>query len=262
MSDPVNKRERTRVPQPKGFGGRVLSVLLAMFAFSYQGYAGETGARRYVDFSVSQAQKTFAVISKSTVQKDLHLTAGQLTNIAVFKNKPLKEIPSITNLVAQAKAANNSDRREIVVEELKQYDQYLLTSLSNVLTASQSKRLQEIIWQVDGLKSLNNNHELATALNLSDDQLGQVRDMFAFYGPILKPLYQRLGRQMIAGLSGDETFKERTKQVESLSDAVTIIEKERDRDLYRILTTAQKEKWRDLVGKPVHIQWTLELWNE
>ena len=47
-----------------------------------------------------------------------------------------------------------------------------------------------------------------------------------------------------------------------LSEAVTIIEKERDRDLYRILTTAQKEKWRDLVGKPVHVQWPLELWNE
>jgi len=75
---------------------------------------------------------------------------------------------------------------------MKQYDQYLLTSLSNVLTASQLKRLQEILWQVDGLKSLNNNHELATALNLSDDQLGQVRDVFAFYGPILNPLYQRL----------------------------------------------------------------------
>jgi len=48
----------------------------------------------------------------------------------------------------------------------------------------------------------------------------------------------------------------------SLSDAVTIIEKERDRDFYAILTTAQKEKWSDLVGKPVHIQWPLELWNE
>jgi hypothetical protein len=67
---------------------------------------------------------------------------------------------------------------------------------------------------------------------------------------------------MIAGLSGDETLKERTKQVESLSDAVTIIEKERDRDLYHILTIAQKEKWRNLVGKPVHIQWPLELWSE
>ena len=214
--NPVNKRERTRVPQPKGFGGRIRFVLLVIFAFLYQGYAAETGARRYVDFALSQEQKTVAVISKPVVQKDLHLTAGQLTNIAVFQNKPLKEIPSITNLVAQAKAANNSDRGEIVVEELKQYDQYLLTSLSNVLTASQSKRLQEIIWQVDGLKSLNNNHELATALNLSDDQLGQVGDVFAFYEPILNPLYQRLGRQMIAGLSVDETLKERTKQVESL----------------------------------------------
>jgi hypothetical protein len=262
MSDPVNKRERTRVPQLKGFGGRILSVLLVMFAFSYQGYAAETGARRYVDFSLSQEQKTFSVVSKPVVQMDLHLTAGQLTNIAVFQHKPLKEIPSITNLLAQTKAANNSDRREIVVEEMKQYNQYLLTSLSNVLTASQSKRLQEIIWQVDGLKSLNNNHELATALSLSDEQLEQVRDVFAFYEPILNPLYRRLGRQMIAGLSGDETLQERTKQVESLSDAVTIIEKERDRDLYRILTTAQKEKWRDLVGKPVHIQWPLELWNE
>lgn len=262
MSDPVDKGKRTRLSQPKGFGRRKLSILLVIFAFSYQGYTAETGARRYVDFSVSQAQKTFAVISQSTVQKDLHLTAGQLTNIADFKNKPPKEIPSITNLLAQAKAADNSERRKIVDEELKHYDQYLLTSLSNVLTASQSKRLQEIIWQVDGLKSLNNNHKLAIALNLSDEQLGQVRDVFAFYGPMLNPLYQRLGRQMIAGLSGDETLKERTKQVESLSDAVTTIEKERDRDLYRILTPTQKKEWSNLLGKPVHIQWPIELWSE
>jgi len=247
--------------QPRGFGRRILSFLIITFALSYQGYAVETGARRYVDFSLSQEQKAFAVISNSAVQKDLHLTAEQLTNIAVFKHKPLKEIPTITNLVAHAKVANNSERRKIVDEELKQYDQYLLTSLSNVLTANQSKRLKEIIWQVDGLKSLNNDYELASALSLSDEQLGQVRDVFAFYEPILNPLYRRLGRQMIAGLSGDETLKERTKQVESLSDAITIIEKERDRDLYAILTAAQKEKWHNLVGKPVHIQWPLELWE-
>lgn len=250
-------------PQHKRYWGRVFYLLLAILTFLYQGYAAETGARRYVDFFFfSRQQQTFAVISKREVQKDLHLTAEQLTNIAVLKNKPLKEIPGVTNLVMEANTTNNSDRSKIVAEKLKLYDQFLLTSLSNVLTASQLKRFQEIIWQVDGLKSLNNNNELATALNLSDEQLGQVRDVFAHYEPILNPLYRRLGRQMIAGLSGDETLKERAKQVESLSEAVTIIEKERDRDFSAILTTAQKEKWRDLVGKPVHIEWPLELWSE
>jgi hypothetical protein len=67
---------------------------------------------------------------------------------------------------------------------------------------------------------------------------------------------------MVAGLSADESLKDRTEQVQSLSDAITIIEKERDRDLYAILTVAQREKWRSLVGRPLQIQWPVEVVHE
>ena len=115
------------------------------------------------------------------------------------------------------------------------------------------------MWQVDGLKSLDKNSQLATALSLSDEQVGEVKGVFALYEPILSPLYRRLGRQMVAGLSADETVQGRQEQVKSLAGAITVIEKERDRDLHDILTPVQREKWQRLIGRPLQIQWDLEL---
>jgi hypothetical protein len=264
MRSHLQMREQSRMSaKSRGFGIHMLTILFTTLVFVSQGCASEPSARLYVDFSgISQEQKEFAVIARPEVRTDLHLTSEQLTKIAAFKHTPIKEIPAITNMAARSEGAAESDRRKIVEEKLRLYDQYLLTSLSNVLTAPQAQRLREIIWQVDGLKSLQKDHLLVSDLGLSDDQVGQVRDVSLFYEPILNPLYRRLGRQMVAGLSADESLKDRTEQVQSLSDAITIIEKERDRDLYAILTVAQREKWRSLVGRPLQIQWPVEVVHE
>jgi hypothetical protein len=223
--------QRLRPAESRSLGLRTFTILSVTLALVSQGFASEPSARLYVDFSgISQEQKAFAIIARPEVQKELHLTSEQLTKITAFKQVPMKEIPAITNMSARSEGVAESDRHKIVEEKLKLYDQYLLTLLSNVLTAPQAQRLQEIIWQVDGLKSLQKDQLLVSELGLSDEQVGQVRDVFHFYEPILNPLYQRLGRQMIAGLSADESLKGRTEQVQSLSDAITIIEKERDRD--------------------------------
>jgi hypothetical protein len=236
----------------------VLSVLVTLTPLEQKCVAGE-GGRLYVDFCTTQVQKTMAVISKAEVQKDLLLTTNQLARITAFRQQRPKDIPVLTNLLAQAKIADKANRKRIEDEIWKRADDYLLNSLTNVLTADQSKRLQEIMWQVDGLKSLDKDHQLATALGLTHEQVREVKDVFALFEPVLSPLYRRLGRQMIAGLSADESVQGRKEQAESLAGAITVIEKERDRDLYTVLTPIQREKWRDLIGRSLQIQWDLEL---
>ena len=233
-------------------------ILFVVFPLFAQQCVAEQGARMYIDICVTPVQKTMTVISKTEVQKDLQLTTNQLAKITAFRQQRPRDIPALTNLLAQAKASGKANRKKIDDEIWKRVDEYLLNSLSNVLTASQSKRLQEIMWRVDGLKSLDKDHQLVVALGLSDKQVGEVRMCLLFYEPILNPLYRRLGRQMVAGLVADETLQDRNEQVESLACAITAIEKERDRDLHDILTPVQREKWQQLIGRPLQIQWDLE----
>ena len=237
------------------------SILLVTFIlFSHRSTAAEEGARLYVDFSMAQAKKIFQVVSKPEVQADLQLTTNQLAKITACRQQEPKDIPYLTNLLSQSKASKNKeDRKKISNEIWDKLDEYQLNSLFEILSVIQSNRLQQIVWQVDGLKSLKHDHILSAALGLTDEQVGQIRDVFTFYEPILSPLYQRLGRQMIAGLSADETLQGRQEQVQSLIGAVSAIEKERDRDLYRTLTLTQRETWQRLIGRSISLHWEPEL---
>jgi hypothetical protein len=230
-------------------------------AFPYFNHACNAGesARLYVDFSVNQVQKMMAVISRTEVQKDLRLTSKQLAEIKNFRQKRPKDIPSLTNLLVEFKAATGAEKKTIDDEISQKIDGYLQNSLSNVLLPDQSQRFQEIMLQVDGLKSLKQNQKLENLLNISNEQTGEIRDTFALYEPILTPLYRRLGRQMIAGLSGNETIRGRKEQVMSLATAITIIEKERDRDFNDILNAQQNETWKHLLGRRLQIHWPLEV---
>ena len=237
----------------------VFPALMWIFLLLGQRCAGNGGPRQYVDLSVTQVQKIMAIVSRTNVQEDLHLTTTQLAEIAAFRQRQPKEIPALTNLLAQVKVADKENRKRLEDELWKRVDEYLLASLSNALTRTQSARLQEIVWQVDGLKTLDNSKQLETALGLSQEQVKQVRDVFAFYEPILTPLYRRLGRQMVAGLSADETVESRKDQVSSLTGAITAIEKERDLDLRYALTPEQREVWHHLIGRPIELHWEPEL---
>ena len=117
----------------------ITSILFVTFALFGQRCVAEEGARLYVDFCVTQVQKTMAVISKTEVQKDLQLTTNQLAKITAFRQQRPKDIPALTNLLAQAKASDKVNRKKIEDELWKRVDEYLLNSLSNVLTADQSK---------------------------------------------------------------------------------------------------------------------------
>jgi hypothetical protein len=228
--------------------------VIALFALT--SVHAQDGARLYVDFTRTQTKKAFGIVSKPEVQNELQLTTNQVAEITACERQEPKDIPALTNLLSQSRASTNVEERKRISAQLwTQFEDRRLNCLLSLLSASQSNRFQQIVWQVDGLRSVQHDQALAVRLGLSQEQVGQVRDAIAFYEPILNPLYHRLGRQMIAGLSGDETAESRREQVESLAGALVAIEKERDRDLKRILTLSQRDLWQQLLGKPLSLHW-------
>jgi hypothetical protein len=223
--------------------------------------AAQEGVRRDVRirFYDSPWMITYNVLGKPRVRRELRLTSAQLAELKALDNLDTKDVPGLTNLVAQAKTADPATRPAIRAEEQKLWDAFCLGSVSNILTGAQRKRLQQIIWQVDGIRSMDRDPRVAAALALTDEQLEDVKEVNALFDPIVDPLRHRLGRQMIAGVGGDETMRGREEQVVALAKALIILEKERDRDLYGILSPNQRELWRRLLGKAIRLQWPLDV---
>jgi hypothetical protein len=228
--------------------------------FAMMAVHAQDEARLYVDFTKTQSQKAFRIVSKPKVQNELQLTTNQIAEITACERRQPKDISALTNLLAQSRASTNvEDRKRISGQLWAQFAEWQFNCLLSALSPAQSNRFQQIMWQVDGLKSLQHDQTLVVRLGLSQEQIGQVRDALTFYQPILDPLYRRLGRQMIAGLSGDETAESRREQVQSLVGALMAIEKERDRDIRRILELHQRDIWQQLLGRPLRLHWEPQL---
>jgi Spy/CpxP family protein refolding chaperone len=231
----------------------IVFLLITMFSMTLDGQeAPKSGARLYVDLFTIPAQKLFNIISKKVVQEELNLSDKQKKLIVTLQNKSPDEIPGISSEDAQY-----SD--EIMNKEMEQYSQYLISALYKTLTPSQTERFQQIIWQVDGLKALHADKQLQNDLNLSHKQIAEIMNSLASYDLKLTPLYRRLKREMIAGLSSDETLPGRKAKANSLAEQIILIEVKKDNDLYEILTPPQKRKWVQLQGIPIQIKWELEL---
>jgi hypothetical protein len=236
-----------------------LLALLLLCAPCIAASPANDDARLYVDFTqvqaTTQSAKFLIVLSKAEVRKDLQLTDDQIAKIADIGKTPMTAVPAVAALLAQAKAADRAQRFKLNVEAMNQYEQYLVHSESEILTTAQSKRLQQVMWQVDGLKALGWDHDLTAAVGVSSGQLAELANTLAEFRPVLVPLYRRMGRQSIAGLSGEETMNERTQEVERLSQAIVLIEKQQEYELFSALTPAQRDQWARVTGKPIRITW-------
>ena len=214
-------------------------------------------ARLYVDLSLSQAEKVFDIVSKTTVQRELRLSHEQMRALESLPNEAVPENWS----------SNTKNRREgadgpedgSVEDPDERYFEFLSTSIHQLLTSSQASRLQEIVWQVDGLKSLRDDRVLCRAMNLSPEQDKEVASVFTFYDSQLNPIYKRLRAQMITSLSPDENIEEAEKNVNTWSAHITMFEKERDEALYSILTNSQKRQWTQMLGIPIQIKWNISV---
>lgn len=230
-----------------------LGLVVVGFAFACISYA-EEGGRLLVDVHPSRAEKIIAVLARPEVQVDIHLRHDQMAQIDKMFQQPMKTIPGVSNLLDRTASGSGCADGRNVEELFSTLDAYHLLSLSNILTAVQIQRLQEILLQVDGLKSLR-DVSFSASLELTASQKDDLKDVFGSYESLLSHLYKRLLRQQIAGLRGDETIEARNEEVRSLVRVITAIEKDRDRDLEAILTDVQKQQWSNLLGSPLNIQW-------
>ncbi len=207
------------------------------------------GARMYVDLTPVPAGKIMGLISKETVRSDLHLSGQQVKRINDLLQNGTPD---------DAEPASASSHGQEVDED-QRYFQYLETSLHKVLTPAQNARLNEIMLQVDGPKSLMDSSELKTSLALSEEQRKKVGYVFSEYAPKLHPLYDLLNAQMLTSLTPQQTARDAKTNAAALAKSILALEKQRDHDLYEIFTPAQMVKWTQMQGKPIEIHWDISI---
>lgn len=213
-------------------------------------------ARLYVDLIPNRGSKVNDLISKDPVMRGLHLSAQQLQALKKLRNDPMPDnwSPDTNDTSKMSSPAKLSN-----LDEDQLYFEYLFTSIIRLLTPSQAARLQQISWQVDGLKELRDDMDLRKAINLTSVQDKNVADVLETYDPKLKNLYKWLNAQLITSLSPTQSHEEAERNASAWSGSITELEKKRDQGLYSILTEKQKAKWAEAIGAPVQIKWDISV---
>ena len=204
-------------------------------------------------------KKTFAVLMRPEVQRDLLLSSEQIEKIVEIKSRNPKRIPAISNEIATAEPAATPEKR--LQREYKiagRIDSFREQNYYAILSAVQSNRLEQIMIQVRGLKVTLSKPLLAVVLSISPSQSNTFNQVITNYEPKLDPLYQRLHRQSLSGLSPGESLEKRSSEVTNLVDSICSIETARETELTAVLAPDQLSTWLKLKGVPLQIQWSYD----
>jgi Spy/CpxP family protein refolding chaperone len=157
------------------------------------------------------------LLRQKSVQKELDITPEQATKIKEFTQAE-------SEAARKAKDLGPEERKEAFRRLEKENKEFLAKTCS----AKQNKRLQQITMQFAALTHLT-SPELVKELNLSDEQVGKLKDL------------QKEARKELAALLKDREGR-KEKFAKHREDTRTKI--------FVILVDEQKAKVRELVGAP------------
>lgn len=233
----------------------VLCFLLGL-CFSCSVKTSNGRNRPYADLCMSQCDLVFLLLSQREIQNDLGLSVDQLAAVETIRKQDLKAIPNVTNTLASARNPKGQEEHaNIILEAGEQIDQYRLSGLSGIINRGQSDRLRQIVRQVEGVASLRGDSEAWVYLGLSAEQREKVKAACDVYSKKRRDIVHHLGRQMIAGLSRDETLADREKELKRLSRDTRALDADLDSRLSDLLNSEQRAKWDSLQGRPLNIEW-------
>lgn len=238
------------------------ALLLMTGACQFLEAAGDAAgsARLYVDLFMSPTDKILAVSQMPLVQTELGLEPRQMLSIEAIRNEPADKIPAAADLIQKARKAAKEGIRGESIELLDKMsvavDDWRLATLDTILSDVQRKRLQELMYQVDGLNGLCRKGRLAEMMELSPSQVRAVDVVCSKYDPVLDFMYHRLNRQRIAGLSVDETMDDRRANLRCWFTVTADTERLKEEELFSVLSDTQLRIWRALCGAPLVIEWT------
>jgi Spy/CpxP family protein refolding chaperone len=159
------------------------------------------------------------LLSQKSVQEELKLTEEQIKKVQETQTKQRESFQGLQQL-------SQDERREKFQALAKDNEKVV----KDILKPDQVKRLKQISLQQRGLQAVN-DPEVATALNLTEEQKAKVKSM--------QEENRTAARDLRQGGNRDEA---RTKLQE--------MRKANEEKIQTLLTSEQKAKWKELTGEP------------
>jgi hypothetical protein len=193
------------------------------------------------------------LIMNKSVQKELKLTADQMKDLRAGTEKErekyleqLARIPVVRGDPSQAGSVVEMPDPKKVAELRDQTDAANKKLLAEVLKPKQISRLKQIDLQLEGIRALLQNKEVALALKLTDDQKGKVTKLFedihahaVSVAPLPRPEDEKTVKETAMKAhheAWNEAFKEASGKIPSL------------------LTPEQRRRWEAMTGAPFQLE--------
>ena len=199
------------------------------------------------------------LIMNKSVQKELNLTADQMKDLRAGAQKVLEKyreqlanIPVVRGDPTRAGSAVEMHDPKMVAELHNQTDAENKKLLAKVLKPKQISRLKQIDLQLDGIRALLQNKEVALALKLTDDQKGKVKKLFEDINAHAKSVAP------LANPDEEKTVQEtRLKaHVEAWNEAF----KKATGKIPSLLTPEQRRRWEAMTGVPFQLEGSVHFW--
>jgi Spy/CpxP family protein refolding chaperone len=180
-----------------------------------------TAARPAEDEKIIAREDAIEVmlLRQKSVQDDLEITEAQRRKIHAFADKQWKKVQAMKN--------SSEPERDRAFEAMAKANQDFL---KNTLMPQQQKRLNEIAMQVAGLLWVMRS-DVATALNLTDEQKQKIREM-----------HREAHKEAQEALRSNNGAVEEAKFRE--------MRQSNRKRLMSVLTAEQKAKWKEMAGAP------------
>jgi hypothetical protein len=217
----------------------------------------EKGRSKVVKLDDDSLRVRFLVLE--TVQKDLGLTDGQITEIKrcretgseqfrEFRTKVRVLFPPGQHLTKEEAERHDRESR-ILTDEMKSKQKALQTKVLAMLTPSQSDRLKQIQLQASIPIALT-KPEIIKVLGTSEEQNAKIR--------ALCDRTEEKERAAIPDLHGLDIKQQRQKMLEYVK-ASHKIWAEAEKPILDVLTPSQRAKFEKLQGRKVDLTWPDDL---
>ena len=174
------------------------------------------------------------VVFRDAVQEELKLTDEQKEKV----EEHLRErLPDIMEFFQSLDGVNGEEREKKLQAFRQEAQEKLAAVLKATLKEDQSKRLHQLGLQQEGALALfHGDPEIAKDLKITDEQRKKFMAVVQDLQKKVKPLIEE------AESGGNP---------EEIRPKVMKIRKEHERQIEALLTDAQKEQWKEMLGKPL-----------
>jgi RNA polymerase sigma factor (sigma-70 family) len=195
-----------------------------------------------------------APLTQKPVQRELKLSAEQLRKIKQLQTKHeqamRRAMSTITPDAFLKNPAAMLEKAEAIRKEMEKQARSAEQAVDKLLNETQRQRLNEISLQQRGGHALS-DPDVAEALKLTVEQRRQVQTIEMDAGREVQDLAVKEMQGLIGiGLNPLQMQKASAKMMRKVQQKFDEVYKEAGEKALALLTTPQKEKWKELTGKP------------